>query len=156
MEGLAPLFRRYAELELKYAEELERLSQSVKHPVLSALFTAVASDSRKHSRMYAALAELAESVTPAISEEDLRTISATVERHIATEASMIGTAKELLERVEDVRAKLVLEAILRDEVDHHKLLRTIRDAIAKAEVLGEQQLWNQVWLDSPWHGAPGG
>jgi len=156
MEQLASLYRGYAELELKYAEELQKLSEAVKHPVLSVLFAAVANDSRKHSKMYSALAELAEGATPAISEEDLRTISNTVSRHIDMEASMIRIAKELLEKVEDVRAKLVLEAILRDEVDHHKLLVTIRDTIAKAEVLSEQQLWNQIWLDSPWHGAPGG
>lgn len=47
-------------------------------------------------------------------------------------------------------------AIYDDEQKHHKLLLDIKDKIAKRETLTEDVLWDLIWKDSPWHGAPGG
>jgi len=50
----------------------------------------------------------------------------------------------------------VLEAIYSDELEHHKLLVSIKRNIAEKEKFGEEELWDMVWKESPWHGAPGG
>jgi hypothetical protein len=51
--------------------------------------------------------------------------------------------------------KLILGAIYSDEVEHHKVLVSVKERLAKAEVLTEQDFWDMVWRDSPWHGTPG-
>jgi len=53
------------------------------------------------------------------------------------------------------RIKLSLSAIYEDGNKHHKLLN-VRDKLAKAEAFEEPDLWDAVWKDSPWYGAPGG
>jgi len=147
---------KMAEAERRYAEELAEISKLIRHPVLSSLFKAISKDSEKHGEFYAALAKLFREVQPLITEEELKIISEAVEKHIETERRMIETAKKLLDSVQDTRAKVVLEAILRDEVEHHKLLITIRDRIARPETFTEQDFWDWVWKHSPWHGSPGG
>ncbi|MEM4752552.1 MAG: hypothetical protein QXR55_03550, partial [Sulfolobales archaeon] len=62
----------------------------------------------------------------------------------------------LLKTVEDDRFKLILSAIYNDEVLHHKLLLSIKRAIAEAATVTEEVVWNMVWKDSPYHGTPAG
>jgi hypothetical protein len=54
------------------------------------------------------------------------------------------------------KKKLIMEAILNDELIHHKLLLNIYEIIAKAEALTEEKMWDILWRDSPFHGTPGG
>lgn len=43
-----------------------------------------------------------------------------------------------------------------DEVRHHKLLLSLQKKIAEAETLTEADVWEMVWKDVAYHGAPGG
>lgn len=89
-------------------------------------------------------------------EEELKTLKASIEKHLEVEAKMIQLTKEWGEKVEDPRLKMILWAIHEDEVKHHRLLEDIRDKIAKRETFTEDDFWDAVWKDSPWHGTPGG
>jgi len=147
---------KFAQLEERYSEELKKLAESLRHPVLKALFAGIAKDSEKHSLMYRAIADLLSRQQPAISEEDLKGISEAVERHIETEAKMLEEAKKLLAGSDDPRVKLIVAAIADDESKHHAVLVSIKKRIAEAETLKEYMVWDLIWRDSPWHGAPGG
>lgn len=146
----------YSALEEKYAEELRKLATSLQHPVLQALFLGIAKDSEKHSLFYKSIAKVLGGVQPLISEEDLKKISETITKHIELEARMMEEARTILEGTNDPRVKLLAAAIYEDEAKHHKLLVNIKEKIAEAETLTEQVLWDMIWKDSPWHGAPGG
>ncbi len=146
----------FAELEEKYAEELRELAKSLKHPVLKAVFEGVSKDSEKHCALYKAIAALVSEVQPFISEEDLERITATIEKHIKLELLMLERAKGILLNVEDPRIKLLAASIADDESKHHKMLLSIKKWIAEAETFTESMLWDLVWKESPWHGAPGG
>jgi hypothetical protein len=54
----------YSKLERKYAEELKTMAESIKHPVLRALFLSISQDSLKHSLMYEAITQLLEQTQP--------------------------------------------------------------------------------------------
>ena len=153
---LAAKFREMAERERSYAEELKRLASRVKHPVLQALFEAIAMDSEKHAVIYAAAARLVEQPQPMISEEELEAIRESVRKHIETEAEMIRFTEQLVETLKDLRTRLLLAAINEDERRHHRLLKAIEKDIAEAETLKEELVWEMVWRDAIWHGAPGG
>ena len=148
--------RRMVDEELRYAEELEKLSGEFRHPVLQALIRGIAMDSRKHSVFYAAIVDLIEKTQPFLSDEEYKRIAEGIEKHIEMEAEMVRLTKELADKTEDPRIKMLLLAIHRDEVHHHKLLVDLREKLAKKEVFGEEELWEAVWKDSPWHGTPGG
>jgi len=144
------------EKEMMYAEELIKVAGRFKHPVLQALIKGIARDSEKHSLFYDALATFLSSTQPVLVEEEFRIISEGIEKHIRIEEEMIESTRRILESVDDPRLKLLLSAIYDDEVKHHELLLAIKRAIAERERFGEEELWDTVWRDSPWHGTPGG
>ena len=156
MSSLVEKIRSASILEKNYAERLRELSKKLRHPVLRGLFYAVAYDSEKHAMLYEVLGELLSATQPMISEEDLEFIIERVEEHIRLESEMIESTRKLLEETGDPRLKLVLSAILDDEIKHHRLLVDIRDKIARKETFTKEDFWNMVWKDSPYHGAPGG
>ncbi|MEM1532480.1 MAG: ferritin-like domain-containing protein [Desulfurococcaceae archaeon] len=147
---------KFAEIEEKYAEELRELAKSLKHPVLRVIFESISKDSEKHGAFYKAIATLVSEVQPFISEEDLERITASIEKHIRLESLMLEKAREILLKIEDPRVKLLAASIADDESKHHKLLLSIKAGIAEAETFTESMLWDLVWKESPWHGAPGG
>jgi len=106
--------------------------------------------------IYRAPAELASNPQPFITEDELKRVVEVVKRHIETESKMLESVKLMLEETSDPRLKLLLEAIREDEAKHHALLVSIRDKLATAETLREQELWDMIWKESPWHGTPGG
>lgn len=142
--------------ELEYSKKLKNLGEKIKHPLLRALFIGISLDSEKHSKFYRAILSLLKETLPLISEDDLNQIKEEIKQHIETEARMLEITKNLLNKAEDPRLKLILAALYQDENNHHKLLIDIERNIAKKETFTEADYWEAVWKDSPWHGAPGG
>jgi len=94
---------------------------------------------------------------PFISEEELEIIKKGIRKHIEIEAEMIEFTRKLVKETTDPWQKMILAAIYEDEVKHHKVLvDDIEKNVAEAETFTEEQLWDAVWRDSPWHGSPGG
>ncbi|MEM1509622.1 MAG: ferritin family protein [Thermofilaceae archaeon] len=149
---------RLSEAESNYAEELRKLASSIRYTAaLSAIFTALSKDSEKHAELYESLLKImGETAQPRLFEEDLKLVSDAIDRHIETEKKMIEESRKLLDKIEDSRIRLLLAAIYEDEVKHHKLLVDVKDKIAKIQTFTEEEFWDAVWRDSPWHGTPGG
>lgn len=158
MEPIAEKLKKLGEMEKSYAEELRELASSISYlSPLAAVIGAVARDSEKHAELYEALRTIAVGGSqPKLLESDLQRIASAVQRHIETELRMIEEAKKLLNSVQEPRMQLLLAAIYEDEIRHHKLLVDIKDKLARARVLTDEQFWEAVWRDSPFHGAPGG
>lgn len=142
--------------EVEYAKELDELSNMIDHPVLQALFKAIAFDSRKHSVLYTSALRLLREEIKALTEEELKIISEKVRKHIELEKEMIERTLELMKQTDDPKLKLILASIHEDEVKHHKLLTDIEKNIASKYGVTEEELWDMIWKDSPWHGTPGG
>ncbi len=142
--------------EVEYAKELDELSNMIDHPVLQALFKAIAFDSRKHSVLYTSVLRLLHEEIKALTEEELKIISEKVRKHIELEKEMIERTLELMKQTDDPKLKLILASIHEDEVKHHKLLTDIEKNIASKYGVTEEELWDMIWKDSPWHGTPGG
>ncbi|MEB3851108.1 MAG: ferritin-like domain-containing protein [Desulfurococcales archaeon] len=153
---LASWARRMAEEERRHASEMKKMASRLHHPVLRALFTAIATDSEKHAVFYESLAELAENPQPGITEDDLEMIRSTIEEHIREEAEAVERVRKLLETVDDPRMKVILSALASDEATHHAILLAVKKDIASRETISEQDVWDAVWRDSPWKGSPGG
>ena len=150
------VFKEMVEKEKLYAKALTELSKKIEHPVLQSIFVGIASDSLKHSQLYEGLVKLLTSPQPVLSQKELELISREIDKHIETEAQMVKLVGELLKEVEDPRVKLILSAIHSDEAEHHRVLISVRDSLAKREVVAEEDVWDMIWRASPWHGTPGG
>lgn len=142
--------------EFQYAKELRELASKFRHPALQVLLVGIAQDSEKHSAFYDALVKLLTEPHPMLSEGELEVIKEGIKKHIEQEAEMVRITAELRDKVSDPKLKLILEMIHEDEVRHHKLLLTLQKRIAEAETLTEADVWEMIWSDVAYHGAPGG
>jgi hypothetical protein len=120
------------------------------------LILGIAQDSEKHSIFYKSVEELLSRIQPLLTEEELEIVKKGIRKHIEMEAEMVEFTRKLAQEADDSRLKLIFSAIYADEIKHHKLLLDIEKQIAKRETFTEEELWDAIWKDSPWHGTPGG
>lgn len=143
--------------EKEYSQRLLDSAKGVKNNVVRVMMMAVAQDSIKHSIIYEVLAELFREERPVIDEAELIRIGDEIEQHIRTEEEMIKYLKNLINSETGNKAtKFLLETLLRDEFYHHALLKRVHEMIIRKEAFTESDLWEFVWKDVAFHGAPGG
>ena len=156
IEYILKIARRMIDEEKHYALELKELANKFRHPVLQALILGIALDSEKHSIFYSSIVKLWSENIPVLTEEELNIIREGIRKHIEMESRMIRLTKELADKSADPRLRMILMAIHDDELRHHSVLVDLLKNVAERETYSEEELWDAVWKDSPWHGAPGG
>lgn len=156
MEKLLELVEKWRIEELEYSKRLRELAEKIRHPVLRAIFLAISKDSEKHHHLLTAIRDYIKDERPLITEEDVDLIRATINKHVKEEKDSIIELSQLKEQVKDPAILLLIEAMLEDEKRHHKLLYEIERIIAQKEKISDQELWEALWLHSPYHGTPGG
>ncbi|MHA1516019.1 MAG: ferritin-like domain-containing protein, partial [Candidatus Heimdallarchaeaceae archaeon] len=89
-----------------------------------------------------------------VSEE----IAHAIQEHMELEALAVKKYKEYLDSLYciDNKEKIVIKAILEDEIRHAELLRWIHKSIVEKETLIEEDIWDSMWSDAFSHGTPGG
>ena len=128
----------------------------VKNPPVRGVLKGISLDSVKHAEMYASAVELLTSVPQALSQETLDKQKAVVEKHIQMEAELIQKINQALPSVENDKVRLLLNAILEDEKRHHQLLKMVLEILVRGETITEDDWWDILWKNVPFHGAPGG
>ena len=106
--------------------------------------------------MYASAINLLTRIPPALTQERLDEQRALVEKHIHLEAELIKKIRDTLPSVENEKVKLLLNAILTDEKRHHVLLTKVLDVLVRGETITEDDWWDVLWQNVPFHGTPGG
>ncbi|MEM2005064.1 MAG: ferritin-like domain-containing protein [Zestosphaera sp.] len=146
-----------SKVEREYSRKLIDSAKEVKNDVVRIVMVVVAQDSLKHSMIYDALVELLREERPVIDETELVRIGDEIEHHIRTEEEMIKYLRDSIESGTSNKAiKFLLETLLRDELYHHALLKRIYEMIIRKEAFTESDLWELIWKDVIFHGAPGG
>jgi rubrerythrin len=106
--------------------------------------------------MYDSALTLLTTVPQALSQEQLDKQRSLVEKHIRIEAELIKKISDVLPEVENNKVKLLLTAILADEKRHHELLKQVLEILVRGETITEEDWWDILWKNVPFHGAPGG
>jgi rubrerythrin len=106
--------------------------------------------------MYDAALKLLTTTQQALAQEHLDKQKSLVERHIRIEAELIKKISDMLPTVENEKVELLLNAILADERRHHELLKEVLEIIVRGETITEEDWWDILWKNVPFHGAPGG
>ena len=157
-EDLVEYFKRESVREEEYSKSLEETASKSRNLMLKTVMKAVSLDSLKHSYLYRALAEMLENPS-LIAEEESEKVLEEIKRHIEEEREAVEELERLLkdERIkENPAAKFIVEMMLKDEKFHHALLLRLYEAVVKHHTLTERDIWEMVWQDAIWHGAPGG
>jgi len=142
-------------VENEIVDSLNTALVEVKNPPVRGVLKGISLDSVKHAEMYAAATELLTSVSQALSQEHLDKQKALVEKHIRMEAELIKKIRKVLPTVENKKVKLLLNAILADEKRHHELLKMVLEILVRGETITEEDWWELLWKNVPFHGAPG-
>jgi bacterioferritin (cytochrome b1) len=133
----------------------EAIRDMVNQPVKGVL-RGISLDSVKHAEMYDSALTLLTTVPQALSQEQLDKQRSLVEKHIRIEAELIKKISDVLPEVENNKVKLLLTAILADEKRHHELLKQVLEILVRGETITEEDWWDILWKNVPFHGAPGG
>jgi rubrerythrin len=155
-DELVNFLKEQIKIENKIVQSLNKTLPELANPPVKGVLKGISLDSLKHAEMYASAVTLLTSVSKALTQENLDVQKDLVEKHIQMEAELIQKIGKMLPSVKDKRVRLLLNAILADEKRHHELLKEVLEILVKGETITEEDLWDMLWKDVPFHGAPGG
>jgi bacterioferritin (cytochrome b1) len=155
-DELVEFLREQIKIENKIVDSLNKSLISIGNPAIKGVLKGVSLDSVKHAQMYTSAVTLLTTVSQALSQEDLDEQKDLVEKHIQMEAELIKKISGVLPTISNEKVKLLLNSILSDEKRHHGLLKRILEILVKGETITEEDWWDILWKDVPFHGAPGG
>lgn len=141
--------KKLADLEEKYAVELEKEYRGYGNDVVRQLLSSVMVDSKKHAGLYRTAVSLLEGKSLSIKNVEFDELEKQLKLHIEKEQEMLEASKELMEEVEDERVKKLLSWIYEDELFHHPMLKVLLDAVIKRGEVSEQELWKALFRDLP-------
>jgi rubrerythrin len=152
---LVAFFHEQGKLEEEIVRSVSKALEAIKNPVVEAVLKGISYDSSKHAEIYRSAVQII-AVAPALTEEKLEHLKDVVRWHIESEEKLIGRLREAINKTANDRVKFLLESILADERRHHDLLNLVMNIIVKGETITDQDWWDIIWKNVPFHGAPGG
>jgi len=153
---LVRFLREQIKIEQKIVDSLNNSLLKIRNQAVKGVLKGISLDSVKHAEMYDSAAELLTKVTPALTQENLDEQIELVKEHIRVEAELIERISEKIPSIENEKVKLLLSAILMDENRHHQLLKEVLKILVQGETITEEDWWDLIWKNVPFHGSPGG
>ncbi len=155
-DELVALFKNQIKVEKEIVDSVTEGLADIENEAVKGVLKGISLDSTKHANMYSSAIDLMTTVPQALTEGNLDKQRELVEKHIRLEAQIIKTLKNVIPSVTNKKVKLLLEAILSDEIRHHALLKKVLDILVKGETITDADWWDVLWENVPFHGAPGG
>ncbi len=155
-DKLAGFMKRQIEVENEIVDSLNDGLADVQNPAVKGVLKGISLDSVKHAELYASAIRLLTGTSQALRQEDLDEQRKLVEKHIRLEAELVEKLNEVAPSIENAKVKLLVEAILADEKRHHELLKMVLEILVKGETITEEDWWDILWKNVPFHGSPGG
>jgi rubrerythrin len=153
---LLEFMKRQITIENEIVDSLNKGVMDIKNPPVKGVLKGISLDSVKHAELYSAAITLLTGVSQALTQENLDAQRALVEKHIQMEAELIKKIEKIMPTIENNKVKFLVNAILMDEKRHHAMLKTVLEIIVRAETITEDEWWELLWKNAPFHGAPGG
>ena len=148
-------FREQMKLEEEIVQSMNQALRKLTNPVVSGILKGISLDSMKHGSIYQAAIEVA-SGPPALTQEEFDRLRETVEKHIEYEEKVMDRLQQVMRKTDNAKLRFLLESILSDEKRHHKLLNEVIRIVVRGETITEEDWWEFLWSNVPFHGAPGG
>ena len=155
-ERLLKFLEDQIKVENEIVDSLNKGLVDVENPAVKGTLKGISLDSLKHAQMYASAINLLTKAPKALTQKQLDSQKALVEKHIKIEAVLIEKISEQLPTVKDVKVKMLLNAILEDEKRHHELLQRVLEILVRGETITDEEWFEVMWRSVPFHGSPGG
>ena len=155
-DKLLEFMKRQIVIENEIVDSLNKGLVDVKNPPVKGVLKGISLDSVKHAELYSAAITLLTNPSTALTQENLDEQRELVEKHIQMEAELIQKLQKMLPIIENKKVSFLLNSILIDERRHHAMLKVVLDIIVKGETITEDDWWELLWKNVPFHGAPGG
>lgn len=155
-DELVALFKNQIKIEKTIVDSVAEGLVEINNLAVKGVLKGISLDSTKHAEMYSSAINLLTTVPQALTERNLDNQRELVEKHIRIEAEIIKKLRTVLPSVQNKKVKLLLTAILSDEVRHHTLLKKVLDILVRGETITDDDWWDVLWENVPFHGAPGG
>jgi len=155
-DELTIFLKKQIKIENRIVKSLNNALKEIGNPVVKGVLKGISLDSVKHAEMYASAITLLTSVSQALTQEHLNKQRELVEKHIRIEAELIEKISEVIPSIRNEKVRLLLNAILLDEKRHHELLKKVLEILVRGETITEEDWWDVLWKNVPFHGAPGG
>jgi rubrerythrin len=155
-EEMIKFMKEQIQVENEIVDSLNNALVGMKNPPVKGVLKGISLDSVKHAEMYASAVELLTGVSQALTQEKLDKQKAMVEKHIRMEAELIQKINKVIPNIENEKVKLLVNAILEDEKRHHRLLNMVLEILVRGETITDDDWWDLLWKNVPFHGAPGG
>ncbi|MDG6222742.1 MAG: ferritin-like domain-containing protein [Candidatus Bathyarchaeota archaeon] len=155
-DELVDLFKNQIKTEEAIVDSVKTGLAEIKNLAVKGVLRAISLDSVKHAEMYSSAIILLNEIPQALTEENLEKQKELLKKHIQLETEVIEKLVEALPNVKNNKVKLLLEAILSDEKRHHELLTKILKILVKGETITDDDWWDMLWENVPFHGTPGG
>ncbi len=143
-EDRVAFYKEQVDFENIIVKKAETSVESIQNIMIRELILSISLDSKKHASMLNALISLLTKPTPSVPEEISTEIKDNISEHIQLEAKAIETYQKLLDSIDDDSEKVVIKAILNDEIKHHSLLKTINKMVVEKLSLSEKEFWDMV------------
>jgi len=155
-DELTNFLKAQIKIENTIVESLDEALGEIRNPAVKGVLKGISLDSVKHAEMYASAVTLLTGVPSALSQAHLDKQKELVEKHIRIEEELIERISKVMPNIKNEKVKLLLEAILSDEKRHHELLKLVLEILVRGETITDDEWWDIVWKNVPFHGAPGG
>ena len=155
-DELTVFLKKQIEIENKIVKSLDKELVEIGNPAVKGVLKGISLDSLKHAEMYRAAVNLLTVVSQALTQEQLDKQILLVEEHIRIEKELIERISKAIHSIENDKVRLLLNAILLDEKRHHELLKKVLEILVRGETITEEDWWDILWKNVPFHGAPGG
>lgn len=152
---LVAFLSQQEKLEEEIVKSVNKAIKTIKNPVVEAVLKGISYDSAKHADLYRSAVQII-AVAPALTEREFEHLKEVVAWHIKSEEKIIGRLREAIDKTANDRVKFLLESIFEDEKRHHDLLNLVMNIIVKGETITDEDWWDIIWKNAPFHGAPGG
>jgi len=144
-DELVGLFKNQIKIEKTIVDSVAEGLVELKNLAVKGVLKGISLDSTKHAEMYSSAINLLTSVPQALTEGNLDKQRELVEKHIRIEAQIIKKLQEVLPSVQNKKVKLL-----------HALLKKVLDILVRGETITDDDWWDVLWENVPFHGAPGG
>ena len=143
-------------VENQIVKSLNQALVNIENQAVKGTLKGISLDSLKHAQMYASAVSLLTKVPKTLTQEELDEQRRLIEKHIELEVRLIKRINRELPSVKNEKVKLLLNAILQDEKRHHDLLKQVLNILVRGETITEEEWFDVLWKNVPFHGSPGG
>ena len=153
---LIEFIKQQIKVEKRIVDSLNKGLENIENPPVKGVLKGISLDSIKHAELYTAALSILTNVSQALQQENLDEQKDLVEKHIQMEAKLIKEIEGILPTIKNSKVQFLLKSILIDEKRHHAMLKTVLEIIVHGETITEDDWWELLWENAPFHGAPGG